>query len=219
MRRFHLTPLRLAAALVAGSFAFAGVAYAASLGLSSSKLHVWSQTLTKGTCTPTTTDDTYVQQNMPTSTAGATSQTLIVSSGGPPGVDYAFIRFDLSSCSLPTTAGADSATLTLNIGMMGASTDTISLFPVTSSWSSSTLNWNGVSGLTIGSTATASFTGSMGSHAITVTSDVDAAIKAGALWGWELRDTTSGPGAQTQIQSSEAMMAMNRPSLSVSYEK
>src|SRR5215470_13002126 len=112
MRRFRLTPFRLAAAILAASFASAGVAYAANLGLSSSKLHAWSQTLTKGTCNQTsaTADDTYVQQASPNSTAGATDTNLTI--GGAAGSqNYAFIRFDLSGCALPTTAGADSASL------------------------------------------------------------------------------------------------------------
>jgi len=217
MRRFRITPVRLASAIAVGSLACAGVAYAASLGLASNKLHAWSQTLTKGTCnqTSTTADDTYVQQALPTSTAGGTATTLTISplSGAQ---DYAFIRFDLSGCSLPTTAGADSATLTVYVTTSGS--DTISLFPVYSSWSSSTLTWNGVSGLSIGSTASTSFSASTsGTKTVTVTADVDAAIKAGALWGWELR-ATSGI-ASVAIGASENGTASKRPSMTLSYEK
>jgi phage tail sheath gpL-like len=130
--------------------------------------------------------------------------------------DYAFIRFNLSGCSIPTTGGADSAVLTVRVTTAGA--DTISLFPVTSSWSSSTLNWNGVSGLTIGSTATGTFSASTtGNKTVTVTADVDAAIKAGNLWGWELR-ATSGT-AIVAIGAAENGTAGNRPSMTLSYEK
>jgi hypothetical protein len=218
MRRFRLTPRRLAVAVVVGSLSCAGVAYAASVGLSTNKLFVWSQTLTKGTCnqTYTTANDTFVQQASPNSASGGTSPTLTIT-GGTTSQNYAFIRFDLSGCSLPTTAGADSATITIVV--TAPSAHTISLFRVTSSWSSSTLTWNGLGGLTIGSTATTSFTGSSGSHTLTVTADVDAAIKAGALWGWELRDTTGGPAASTQIASAENGTVANRPSMTVSYEK
>jgi len=217
MRRFRLTPFRLAAAILAASFASAGVAYAANLGLSSSKLHAWSQTLTKGTCNQTsaTADDTYVQQASPNSTAGATDTNLTI--GGAAGSqDYAFIRFDLSGCGLPTTAGADNATLTLTVTTK--SNDTISLFPVYSGWSSSTLSWNGLGGLTIGPTATTAFVPSNpGALTVTVTADVDAAIKAGTLWGWELRDT-SGTAVAT-VGSSENNAAGKRPSMTLSYEQ
>jgi hypothetical protein len=210
-------PLRLAAAIGIGSLACVGVVYAASLGLSSNKLFAWGQTLTKGTCnqTSTTADDTYVQQASPTSTAGATATTLSISPTAG-SQRYAFIRFNLSGCAIPTTGGADSAVLTVNVRTAGA--DTVSLFPVTSSWSSSTLTWNGVSGLTIGSTATGSFSASTtGAKTVTVTADVDAAIKAGTLWGWELR-ATSGT-ATVAIGAAENLTAANRPSMTLSYEK
>lgn len=217
MRRFRLTPLRLAAAIVVGSFAFAGVAYAASLGLGSSKLHAWSQTLTKSTCnqTYTTADDTFVQGGPMTNTPQGSATTLSIAGSGP-GEQDAFIRFNLSGCNLPTTAGADNSTLTVFVTTSSA--HTLSLFPVFSSWSGSTLVKSGVASLTIGATATTSFTASAGSHTVTVTADVDAAIKAGALWGWEIKDTTGGPGSEA-LASAENSTVANRPSLTLSYEK
>ena len=217
MRLPRLTLLRFTVVVLVGILASAGIAYAASLGLTSNQLHAWSQTLTKGTCnqTSTTADDTYVQQALPTSTAGGTATTLTIrpTAGSQ---DYAFIRFDLSGCSLPKTAGADSAVLSVRVTTAGA--DTISVFPVTSSWSSSTLNWNGLGGLTIGSTATGTFSASTtGAKTVTVTADVDAAIKAGALWGWELRATTGS--ATVAIGAAENGTATNRPSMTLSYEK
>jgi hypothetical protein len=217
VRRLHLTLLRLCTAIVVGTLASAGVAYAASLGPASSKLHAWSQTLTKGTCnqTSSTADDTYVQQASQNSTAGGTDTTLTI--GGAAGAqNYAFIRFDLSGCSLPSTAGADNATLTVTV--TNKSNDTISLFPVYSSWSSATLTWNGLGGLTIGPTATTTFVpSSPGAVTLTVPADVDAAIKAGTLWGWELRDT-SGTAASA-IGSAENNASGKRPSMTLSYEK
>jgi hypothetical protein len=215
MRRRTL--LRLTLAIVVAMTTSAGVAYAASLGLSSKKLHAWSQTLTKGTCnqTSSTADDTYVQQASPNSTTGGTDTTLTI--GGAAGSqDHAFIRFDVTGCSLPTTAGADGAVLTLTVTTK--SNDTISVFPVYSSWSSATLTWNGVGGLTIGPTATTTFVpSSTGALTVTVTADVDAAIKAGTLWGWELRDTS---GTSTcAIGSSENNAAGKRPAMTLSYEK
>jgi len=217
MRRFRLSPLSLVVALLIGSLSFAGVGYAASLGLVSKKLHVWSQTLTKGSCnqTSTTADDTYVQQASPNSTAGGTATTLRIRPAAG-AQDYSFITFDLSGCNLPTTAGADSAVLTVYVTTSG--NDTISLFPVYSNWSESTLNWNGLGGLTIGSTASGSFSSaSTGTKTVTVTADVDAAIKAGALWGWELR-VTSG-NANVALGASENGNASRRPSMTLSYEK
>jgi hypothetical protein len=75
-----------------------------------------------------------------------------------------------------------------------------------------------VSGLTIGSTATGTFSASTtGSKTVTVTADVDTAIKAGTLWGWELR-ATSGT-AIVAIGAAENVTSTNRPSMTLSYEK
>lgn len=217
MRPLRLTPLRLVAGILLGSLSLAGTAYAASLGLSSKSLHAWTQTLTKATCnqTSTTADDTFVQQASPTSTAGATATTLTIkpTSGSQ---DYAFLRFNLSGCGLPTTGGADSAVLTVRVTTSGS--DTISVFPVTTSWSSSTLNWNGLSGLSVGPTATGTFSASStGNKTVTVTADVDTAIKAGALWGWELRATAGT--ATVAIGAAENATSANRPSMTLSDEK
>jgi hypothetical protein len=217
--RFRVTRLRLAIVIVVGLLASAGVAYAASLGLVSNKLFAWSQTLTKGTCnqTSTTADDTYVQQSSPTSTAGGTSSTLSVTNSLT-AANNAFIRFSLSGCSLPTTAGADNATLTLVV-TNAASGHTISVFPVYSSWSSSTLNYTNSLLLTVGSTATATFASTTGSKTLTVTADVDDEIKAGAFWGWELKDVATGTSATTKIGAVENNTASNRPSMTLSYER
>jgi hypothetical protein len=217
MRRFRLTPLRLAVAIAVAACSSVGVAYAASLGLSTAKLHAWSQTLSKGTCnlTSTAADDTYVQQANPNSTFGGADTVLNV--GGAAGAqDYAFIRFDLSSCNVPTTGGADSALLTLTV--TSKSNDTIALYPVYSAWSSSTLTWNGAGLLTVGPTPTTSFVpANPGVVNITVTADVDAAIRAGTLWGWELRDTSGT--AVSAVGSVENNSAGKRPSLAINYEK
>src|SRR3954447_8377209 len=114
MRRSLLISQRLLIAVVVATIASVGVAYGASLGLGSKKLHAWNQTLTQGTCnqTSTTADDTHVQQALPTSATGGAATTVTISPGAAP-QDCAFIRLNLSAGSLPTTAGADSAVLTV----------------------------------------------------------------------------------------------------------
>jgi hypothetical protein len=210
MRRFRLTPLRLAAAIALTSLASTGIAYAASLAVSSKQLHVWSQTLTKGTCNPSTVLDTYVSQAAPNTNFGNAPASLLVS-GASGAQAYTFIRFDLSGCNLPTTAGADTATLTFTVTTAGH--DKLSIFPVTSSWSPTTLTWNGLSGVSVSGTASATQpVNSAKAFSFTVTGDVDAAIKGGTLWGWEIQDTS---GTATTVISSTT----NPPSLSINYEK
>ena len=106
---------------------------------------------------------------------------------------------------------ADVATLTFTVTAAGH--DKISLFPVTSSWDPTTLTWNGLAGLAVSGTATASQPiNTVKAYSFTVTGDVDAAIKAGALWGWEIQDTS---GTATTVISSTT----NPPTLSINYEK
>lgn len=215
MRRFRITPLRLATAILIGSCASAGVAYAASLTISSNKLYASNQTVATGTCNQnfTSEDDTYVQQASPGSTAGGSAGTLTI--GGAAGSrSVVFIRWDISGCGFPTTAGANLSNL--KVYVESVSSDTISVFPVYSSWSSSTLNWNGVQNLSIGSSPTVTFVPSdSGQTTVEVTADTDAAIKAGVLWGWELVDTSGT--ATTVIDASESTHPGRRPSLTISY--
>ncbi len=114
MRRLRLTPRRIAILLAATVGVSAGVAYAATLSVTSWHLWAGSQTLTKGTCTLTgtaQTTDTEVVQANPT-TANGSAATMRVRSNNN-SEDWSFVRFDLSSCDIPTTGGADTATLTL----------------------------------------------------------------------------------------------------------
>jgi hypothetical protein len=216
MRRLPTTSIRIVVAVTVASCT-TGIACAAGFSVVTKQLYASTQTLTTGTCnqTSTTADDTFVQQALPTSTTGGTAASLTI--GGAAGAqDIAFIRFDISGCGFPTTAGAN--TSNLKVYVETASSDTISVFPVYSSWSSSTLTWNGVSGLTIGTTATTTFVpSSTGSTTVPVVADTDAAIKAGVLWGWELVDTSGT--ATTVIDAKESTFSGRRPTLTIAYEQ
>lgn len=216
MRRLRLTPARIALLLAATVVAGLGTAFATTLSTSSSTLWGGQQTLKKNTCIFNTAADTWVDQVNPTATH-ASGDLSVSDRGGS--IREALVTFDLSSCGLPTTAGADSATLTLDLTASTRSNHTISVYPVYSSWSPSTLTWNGLSSLTVDSTPTTTFATSTGVKTITVTAQVDAAIKAGALWGWLLVDT-AGPGTATStFASAENSNASNRPYLTLTYER
>jgi len=218
--RFRIGPRLAALAVAVPLLASAGVAAAATLPpVGSGKVWGGTQTLTKTTCSlgASAEDDTWINQASKTQSNGSGATLSVQNNGGS--VRDAFIRFDLSSCSLPTTGGADSATLTLYVTAATHTNHTISLYPVYSSWSGSSLTWNSAQSLTVGTTATDSFATSTGSHTLTVTADVDAAVKAGALWGWELVDT-GGPGnVTTTIASASNGTSSRRPSLSVAGER
>jgi hypothetical protein len=213
MRRFRFTPLRLAAAILIASFAFAGVAYAASIGLSSNKLYAWGQALVKGTCSPAESDAEIDASNPNVNLGNQSSETVLSKNSGNSNV---LIGFDLaaSPCSLPTTAGADSAVLTVVVTGTVKGPDTVSAYPITSPWSASTVTWN--TAPTYSSTADFSFAGT-GAHTFPVTARLDTAIKNGTFYGWMFIDTTGTNNATTLIAGKGS--GSQAPSIALSYEK
>lgn len=197
-------------------------AFAATLGVGS--WHVWagSQALTKGTCTVTGTSgttDTYVDEHVPTTSFGS-STTLTV---GPKTNlrTWALIRFDLSSCNIPPTGGADSATLSLRIITAPNSSQTIDIAPVLTTWSGST-TWTGAQALTYGANFASIATGTTNNvtKTVAVTADVDSLIRNGsATFGWRLSQTGSNANISTTFGSSENATTANQPQLVVNYEK
>jgi hypothetical protein len=196
-------------------------AFAATLGVGSWHLWAGSQTLTKGTCTltgSTQTLDTFVNESSTSQTNGSATTMQVLGFSGFR--RYAFVRFDLSSCNIPSSGGADSATLSLRITTAPSSNRTINVTPVTSTWNES-LTWTLSQALSLGSSPTTSFTTGTTSNVtktVTVTADVDDQIKTGAVFGWRLSDTGSS-FSTTTFGSSENGTAANRPVLTISYEK
>jgi hypothetical protein len=193
------------------------VAYAASLNVSSWHLWAGSQTLTKATCTVTgAAVDTYVDESNPASSFS--TATYIGTRTGSGVRAFTYIRFDLSTCAIPATGGADSATLNLFISTAPTTNRTITVTPVLSTWAG-TLTWTQAQSLTLGSATTTFTTGTTSNvtKSATVTVDVDQLIKSGtANYGWRLADL-GGTSATTLISSTES--ATNKPQLVINYEK
>jgi hypothetical protein len=211
------------AMLLAATAALGGsVAFAATLGVGSSHLWAGSQTLTRGTCTlsgTASTTDTYVDEHAPTSSFGSATTMSV----GPKmnNRTWAFVRFDLSSCGIPSTGGADSATLNLRITVAPSPARTINVTPVNTTWNGTT-TWNGAQTLSYGSTTTSFSTGTTSNvtKSVAVTVDVDALIKSGtANFGWRLSDGGSNANATAVFASSESATATDRPQLVINYEK
>src|SRR5579862_8130633 len=195
MRHVPLTRLRLIVVMVLGSLLFTGVACAASLGLGSSKLHVWNQTLTKGSCSPAESDAEIDQGSPNTNHANQPTETVLSKNTGNSSV---LIGFNPGAvpCSLPTPAGADSAVLPITLTATFIGPDTVSAYPITSTWNASTVTWNSMP--TFGSTSDFTFSGA-GTYTFPVTAALDAGIKSGAFNGWILVDTTGTNNATTTI--------------------
>jgi len=185
------------------------IAYAASLNVGSWHLWAGAQTLTKATCTLSGTTST---------TDGSTTLSVGPKTGQR---TWAFVRFDLSSCSIPATGGADSATLNLRITTAPASTRTLDVTPVLSTWDG-TLTWTGAQALTYGANFATITTGTTSNvtKSVTVTADIDALIKnGGANFGWRISEASSVTNVTTLFGSAENATAGNQPQLVVSYEK
>ncbi len=223
MKRFRLTPLRIALLLlvtVAGSL---GVGFATTLPVSSTSLGAGSQTLTKGTCTvsgTSSTTDTYIDAGNATSSFGSTSGMLVQPDAATEKV--ALVMFSLSGCSLPTTAGADTATLKLTVTGPPSQNRTLTLYPVLQTWNGN-VTWNTGHSLQVGGATTTVATGTTNNAAITatVTVDVDAFVKGtSSNFGWEIFDNGStATGDTTTLATSENSSSSKRPTLTINYEK
>jgi hypothetical protein len=202
-----------------------GSAVASAATLSVGSWHIWSgsQTLTKGTCTVPASGitDTMVRENSASSSFGSNATTIVRADAGLR--EWIFVRADLSSCSLPNTGGADSATLKLVVKTTAAGGRTLTVTPVLSNWDG-TLTWTQAQALTYGGSATTTFgtgTTNGATNSVTVTTDVDALIRnSTANYGWRITDLGStGSGNTTTFNSVEAGTAALRPQLVVNYEK
>jgi hypothetical protein len=198
------------------------VAYAASLNVTSWRLWAGSQTLTKATCTVTgALVDTYVDQNNATASFGATATLGLIPSGNAGKQQWTFVKFDLSSCAIPATGGADSATLSLYLSNAPTTSFTYDLTRVTSTWAG-TLTWNQAQALTYAGSPTTSIAGgtAVGLRTFTVTTDVDSFIKGVSNFGWRVSDTGSGQNLlKDTAQFASTDSGTNVPTLTVNYEK
>jgi hypothetical protein len=134
---------------------------------------------------------------------------------------WAFIRFDLSSCNIPATGGADAATLSVRITSAPTATRTIDVAPVLTTWSG-TSTWVDAQTFTYGPTTATFATGTTSNvtKSVTVTGDVDALIKSGsANYGWRLSDLGSSVNLTTTFGAADNATAANRPQLVIDYEK
>jgi hypothetical protein len=208
---------RLAVVLGATLGLGCSAAFASTLSVGSWHLWAGSQTLTKTQCTVTGATDTYADER--TSSDNSASTTL----SEQPDTNrrqWIYMRFDLSSCNIPTTGGADSATLTLFETTAPKTSRTITLAPVQSTWPAN-LPFATALALTYGTSTASVATGTTSNVAlpITVTADVDAFIKTpAAAFGWRISDGNA-PAALDQATFNSSEAAANKPTLVINYEK
>jgi hypothetical protein len=204
--------------LVVLSVAGAGIAYAATLNVGSTHLWGGTQTLTKSSCTLSPSLDTFVNEASTSQTNGGASTLDVIPDSGSR--KYSYLQFDVSSCGIPTTGGADSATLSVYLANAPKGSLTLSASRVTSSWSNST-TWS-TQPTTAGATDSKSTGTSNGVWiSLTVTADVDDFIKGiSTNYGWRLTESGSLQNATKDLaQFSSVDATSNKPQLVVNYEK
>jgi hypothetical protein len=221
-RRLHPTPRRVAVLLSATVGIGVGVAYAASLTVGSWHLWAGSQTLSKATCTlsgSAVANDTYVDQANANTNYGTATTMLVKPDTNAK--QWALIHFDISSCTIPSTGGADTATLKLYMNNAPNQNRTLTVTPVLTAFTATTVTWTQAQSLSYGSTTTTFTTGTTDgvTVSIPVTINVDALIKnSSAIYGWRISDGgSSASNDQTSFNTLNA--SSNLPQLVINYEK
>lgn len=212
-----MTARRLALVVGATLALGSSAAFAATLNVGTWHLWAGSQTLTKSQCTVTGATDTYADEKTSVDNSGS----LVLSEQPDSGKrQWIYIRFDLSSCNIPTTGGADSATLTLFESIAPKSSRTLTLAPVQGTWPAN-LPFATALALTYRASTASVATGTTSNVAlpITVTADVDGFIKSpSTAFGWRISDGAAQSALdQAVFTSSEA--PANKPTLVINYEK
>lgn len=213
---------RLALLFVITAAASASTAFAATLTIGSWHLWAGSQSLTKSSCTLSGTavaTDTYADESVIGNNSAGTTLNVKPGAGSR---QWTFIRFNLASCAIPTTGGADTATLTLRITAAPTASRTLTVTPVLNTWTGATLaNFSAALGLSYGAVTTTFATGTTSNVyvSIPVTIDVDALIKsATANYGWQIIDGGGGTRTTT-FASTNNGTATHRPTLVINYEQ
>jgi hypothetical protein len=224
MRRVFVASL---IALLPAFFVFGGaVGFAASLALTPKALAVFTSasSVPISTCTLTPAADTYADEASSGNNFG-TATTLHVRSAVVLVVlqenKRSFARFDLSSCSIPTSARVLTAKLRLFLSTAPSASRTYQVHRVTQAWGETTLTWGNQP--TAAGTATASATTGTTSN-VTLEWDVLADVSgfvAGTTTnqGWRVRDSVEGSGTARdgRFNAREHATVSQRPSLAITY--
>lgn len=207
---------RLAIALALAATTLAGVAFAASMPLSSRQLT--SDGIVVSTCSLAAVADSHVDQFSSGSNFG-TATTLIVESAAFAS-NRSFLRFDVSGC-VPAGATVLAARLKLYLWNAPGGNRTHNVHRVTASWTETGITWSnqpGVAGAVTGTIATGTTAG------VTKTLDVLTDVKAFVAGtqtnnGWRVADSSEGAAfAQTaEYRSDEYGTAAQRPVLEIRY--
>jgi hypothetical protein len=221
-RRWRWLLSIVAASLLLGS----GVGLAASLAVTSNKLTTSTivAAVPISTCTVTPSADSYVDQatlQQGSNFGGVTplqvesSQTLALL----PTNKRSFVKFDLSSCSIPAVAAVQSATLSVYLSTAPNQSRTWNIDRVTAAWTEGAITWSNQPASTSSTSVTTGTTSNVTLQA-TVTSDVQSFVSGSQTNnGWRFSDSVenSSTARNGQFKSREASPPAQRPTLVVNY--
>ena len=233
--RFHA----LAALVLFCSLAQAGIGNASSIPVSSKNLSVYlTCTLSGTTGTSASAQDSYVDENAPTTNNGGVTTMNSQSRNNRNRRPY--VIFDLTTCSpsVPGSATVTNATLRLWVTAIPAACRTEDVFAVTSAWTESAITWNNqpfgnsTNNPASGSRTDSITVGSGGGCTIgstpqyvpwNVTTDVARFVSGSATnFGWMIRDdaeNANGLGFTVTFSTSDAGSVPQAPQLVVTYKR
>ena len=206
------------------------VGFATALEITPQALTIFTSadTVPVTTCTLTTAEaDTYAHEDSGGSNFG-TATTLHVRSGVRtvlvltfPDNKRSFVRFDLASCSIPSSARVVTAQLKLFLSTAPTASRTYQAHRVTQSWTETNLDWDNQP--TVAASATASAASGTANN-VTIVWNVAADVQTFASGtatnnGWRVKDLTedANTAREGRFNSSEHGTATQRPSLVVTY--
>ncbi|MGH3006811.1 MAG: DNRLRE domain-containing protein [Gaiellaceae bacterium] len=221
MRRFLLPPLVV---LVPVCLLLGGaVGFAASLPLTPKRLTVFTSasSIPISTCTlSASAADTYADGAALSQGSNFGTATQLHVRSDSLGNKRSFVRFDLSSCSIPSGARIETATVSLHLSTAPGENRTYQIRRVSASWGETTLTWSnqpGVAGSATDSASTGTTNGV--TLAWAVVADVQAFVNGTANNGWRVADAAEGAliGVEGRLSSREHATASQRPSLVITY--
>ncbi len=221
-RTVRLRTVVLVAFVVA--FVASGIGFASALAITPKALtvHTAASSVPISMCTLTSAADTYADQGSAGSNFG-TATTLQVRSGTTLVLladnKRAFLRFDLASCSIPSTARVVSGRMRLFMSTAPSATRTYQARRVTASWAETTLDWNNQPAVAATPTATV-VTGTTSNVTLEwdVLADVSSFVAGTATNnGWRIADSVESNTGDSQFRSREHGTTSQRPSLVVTY--
>jgi hypothetical protein len=205
-----------------------GVGFAAALAITPTSLtvHTAASAVPISTCTLTSSADSYVAEDDDSNFGTATAvhvrsyQTVLIvipTNRNRRG----FVKFDLSSCSIPAAAAVKTATLSVFLSSAPNQNRTWNIHRVTASWTEAGITWSDQPATAVTNSATvATGTTSNVTLQANVLTDVGAFVSGSqANNGWRFADSLENSSTERlgQFRSREHATTSQRPTLAITY--